>query len=48
METMKDYQELVKSLPEELKAKLRPHYHRFDNLSESSKWKSLYYLSKTL
>lgn len=43
-----DYKKLIQELPEELKAKLRPHYHRFDNLSESSKWKSLYYLSKTL
>ena len=43
-----DYQKEIENMPEEKKIELRKHFHRFDNLSEASKWKALFYLSKTL
>lgn len=45
---MKDYQKLISELPEATKIELRKHYHKYSTLSEASKWKALYYFSKTL
>jgi len=45
---MKDYKLLVENLPESQKIELRKYFHKYSTLSEESKYRALYYLSKTL
>jgi len=43
-----DYQKEIENLPESQKIELRKYFHKYSTLSEESKYRALYYLSKTL